>query len=79
MEVQLLGWQGSGSTRYSGELAARAAGNYSALEGYGEQYRPICSSILAWRTPLPDREVWQATVHRGAKSQSETTEATLHA
>ena len=25
--IQLLGTQGSGSTRYSGELAARAAGN----------------------------------------------------
>ena len=21
---------------------------------------PICSSVLAWRTPLPDREAWQA-------------------
>ena len=24
----------------------------SALEGYGNQYWPICSSILAWRAPL---------------------------
>ena len=29
---------------------------YSALEGYGNQYWPIRYSILAWRTPLPDRE-----------------------
>ena len=28
------------------------------------------SSILAWRTPLPDREPWQATVHRVARSQT---------
>ena len=27
------------------------------------------SSILAWRTPM-DRGVWQATVHRVAKSQT---------
>ena len=26
-----------------------------ALEGYGNQYWPIHSSILAWRTALPDR------------------------
>ena len=52
-----LGRRCSGSTRCSGELAARAAG-YSALEGYGNQYWPICSSILAWRISLtekPDR------------------------
>ena len=45
-----LGPRDSGSTRYSGGLAARTAGN-SALEGYGNQYWPIRSSILAWRTP----------------------------
>ena len=52
-----LGHRGSGSTRCSGELTARAAG-YSVLEGYGNQYWPICSSILAWRISLtekPDR------------------------
>ena len=37
---------------------------------YGNQYWPICSSILTWRTPLPDREAWQATVYRVAKSQT---------
>ena len=26
--------------------------------------------ILAWRTPLPDREAWQATVYTVAKSQT---------
>ena len=29
------------------------------------------SSILAWRTLLPDREVWQATVYRITKSQTQ--------
>ena len=28
------------------------------------------SSILAWRIPM-DREAWQATVHRVAKSQTQ--------
>ena len=52
---------------------------YSALEGYDNQYWPIHSSILAWRTPIPDGEAWQATVHspQGCK-ESDTTEATLH-
>ena len=59
-----LGRRGSGRTRYSGELAARAA----AAEGYGNQYWPILSSILAWRTSLHDREAWKATVYRVAKS-----------
>ena len=48
---------------------------YSALEGYGDQYWPIHSSMLAWRTPFPDREAWQATV-QGCKEMN-TTEATL--
>ena len=26
------------------------------------------SSVLAWGAPLPDREAWQATVYRAAKS-----------
>ena len=33
-------------------------------------YWPIRPSILAWRTPLPDREAWQASVYRVAKSQT---------
>ena len=35
----------------SGGLAARAAENIVLWKGYGNQYWPICSSILAWRTP----------------------------
>ena len=49
-----LGHWGSGSTRYSGELVARAAGNI-VLEGYGNQYWPIRSSMLGWRSPLTEK------------------------
>ena len=55
------------ATSYSEELEARAPGN-SALEGYGSQYWPIHSSVLAWRTPFPDKEAWQAAVFRATKS-----------
>jgi len=41
----------------------------AAAEGYGNQYWPICSGILAWRIPRPDREAWQATIYRVSKSQ----------
>ena len=34
---------------------ARASRKYSALEGYDNQYWPIHSSILAWRTPLTEK------------------------
>ena len=65
--VHLLGSQGFWQyqvVRGVGRLGSR---KYSALEGYGNQYWPICSSILAWRTPLPDREAWQATVYRSQR------------
>ena len=41
-----------------------------------QQYWPIHSSILAWRTLLPDREAWQATGRslQGCKA-SDTTKA----
>ena len=51
---------------------------YSALEGYGNKDWPIHSSILAWRTPFPDREAWQATVYRFAKSWTQPTRPSTH-
>ena len=42
--VQLLGHRGSGSTRYSGELVARAAGNIVLYKGMATgigQYAPV--------------------------------------
>ena len=44
---------------------------------YDNQYWPIHFNILTWRTLLPDRENWQATVYRVAESN--TTEANLRA
>ena len=61
------GLRSMGSHRVGHDWSDLAA----AAEGYGNQYWPICSSVLAWRTPLPDREDredWQATVYRVTKS-----------
>ena len=68
--VQLLGSQGFWQHQVLRGVGSEGSKKYSALEGYGNQYWPICSSILAWRTPLPDREAWQATVYSVAKSQT---------
>jgi len=59
-----LSCRGSG-TQWVGCWSSR---KYSALEGYGNQYWPVRSSILVWRTPLSNREAWQATVYRVGKS-----------
>ena len=48
-------------------VGGQGSRKYSALEGYGDQYWPIRPSILAWRTLLPDREAWQATVYRSQR------------
>ena len=58
-----MGRRGSGSTRYSG-VGGEGSWKYSSLEGYGNQYWPICSNILAWGIPLPDTEAWRAIVYR---------------
>ena len=65
-----MGHRGSGHTRYSGELAARAAGNIVLQKDTAAsigQYAPV--SCLE-NNPLPDREAWQATVYSVAKSQT---------
>ena len=51
-------------TRY-----ARDMGSISGLEDPLEEEIANHSSILAWRI-LMDREAWEATVHRVAKSQT---------
>ena len=73
--VQLLGLQGFWQHQVLSGVGGWGSRNHSALEGYGNQYLPICSSIFAWRIPLPDIEAWQATGYRVA--ESETTKVTL--
>ena len=46
-----MGRRGSGSTRYPAGGGGLGNRKYSALEGYGNQYWLIRSSILAWINP----------------------------
>ena len=58
-----MGRRGSGSTRYSGELVARAAGNIVPRRAW----QPVLANTLQYsclENPLPDREAWKATVYR---------------
>ena len=66
--MQLLGLQGFWQHQVLRGVGGWDNRKYSVLEGYGNQYWPVGSSILAWRTLLPDREAWQAIVHRVAKN-----------
>ena len=64
--VQLLGSQQFWQHQYSRELAARAAGNIVLWKGMATstgQYAPVFLP-----GDPPDREAWQATVYRVAKS-----------
>ena len=52
-------------------LGSQGSRKHSALDGYGNQYRPIHSRSLAWTTPLlPDREAWQASL-QGCRGEAE--------
>ena len=53
--VQLLGLQGLWQHRGLRGVGSQGSMKYSALEGYGNQYWPIHSSILAWRTALAEK------------------------
>ena len=53
--MQLLGSQGFWQHQVPRGVGGKGSGKYSALEGYGDQYWPIRSSTLAWRSPLPDK------------------------
>ena len=68
--------RGSGSSRYSGGVvAARAAGNRVLQKGMAPSIGQ-CAPVFLPGEP-PDREAWQATVHRAAKHW-DMTDATLH-
>ena len=76
--VQLLGFQGLWQHQVLSGVGNSGSKKYASLERYGNKYWPVCSNMFAWRTPLPDREAWQATVYRVAKGP-DMTEATLDA
>ena len=68
--VQLLGFQGLWQHQVLSGVGNSGSKKYASLERYGNKYWPVCSDMFAWRTPLPDREAWQATVYRVAKSRT---------
>ena len=61
--VQLLGSQELWQHQLLRGVGSEGSRTCSALEGDGNQHWPIHSSVLAWRTLLPDREAWPATVY----------------
>ena len=74
--VQLLEWQGSCSTRYSGELAARAAGNTVLQKGMVTsigQYTPV---LLPGEAPSLTEKPLEGHSPQGYK-ELDTTEVTL--
>ena len=71
--LQLLGSQGFWQHQVLRGVGGQGSRKYSALEGYGSQCWPICSSILARRTPLPDREAYKV-----AKGQTLPKQPCMH-
>ena len=72
-----LGCKGSGSTRYSGELAARAARNTVLQKGMATRIGQYTPGFLPGEQP-PDRKVWPVTVHRVAKSWTQPKQHCVH-
>ena len=72
--VQLLGSQGFWQHQVLRGVGGQGNRKYSAVEGYGNQYWPICSRILAWRSPLTEKPAGRSLQGR---NQWDTTHATL--
>ena len=72
-----MGPRGSGSTRYSGELAARAAGNIVLYKGRATSIGPYAPVFLPGE-PASLTEKPGGPESTGCK-ESDRTEATLHA
>ena len=53
--VQLLGLQWFWQHQVFKEVDGQGSMKYIVLEGYGNQYWPIHSSILAWSIPLTEK------------------------
>jgi len=60
--VQLLETQGPWQHKVLRGVGSKGSRKYGALEGYGNQLQYSCLE-----NP-PEREAWQATVHRVSKS-----------
>jgi len=52
--VQLLGSQWFWQHQVLRGVGGLGSSRYSALEGYDNQYWPVHSSILAWKTPMTE-------------------------
>ena len=76
-QCSCLGRRGSGSTRYSGELAARAAGNTVLQKGMATSIGQYTPAFLPGE-PHPRQRSLVGHRPQGRK-ESDTTEATLHA
>ena len=65
-----LGRRGSGCTRYSGGLQLRQ----QEIQCSRRVWQPVLANMLQYsclENPLSDREAWQATVYRVAKSRTQ--------
>ena len=74
--VQRLGHSSSGSTGYSGELVAREAGNIVLKKGMATSIGQYALVFLPGEPS--DREAWQATVYRVAKSWTPPKQPCVH-
>ena len=66
--MQLLGLQGFWQHQVLRGVGSEGSRRYSALEGHGTSIGQHAPVFLPGERPLPDREAWQATGHRVAKS-----------
>ena len=53
--VQLFGSHGFWQHQVLRGVGGQGSRKYSALEGYGNQYWPVRSSIIDWRKPLTEK------------------------
>ena len=66
--MNLLGFS-DGSVGKESACNAGDLGSILSWEDPLEEGKPTHSSIIVWRSPM-DREAWQATVYRVAKTQT---------
>ena len=67
---QCLGRRGSGRTGYAGESAAKEAGNINFRRLWQLVLANTLPNSCLEMPPLPNREAWQATGYKVAKSRT---------